>query len=356
MANGKLPQRLRTQRGEKDTMAARQSIALSVLLQAYLDDMRVRAYKPKTINGYRKKVGRFVRWAESVHAGTLKDLTPERVKAYITYLQQQKLYSTHPIARRTEQPLLSPSAIRNYVRDLKAFSSWLAQEQYTPTDVLESVKKPKADETPIEPFTDDEIMRIFASLDPTDEFGLRDYVLLHTLWDTGLRVGELVNLTLQDIDLQRCQIRIAHAKFGKWRDVGFGKQTHKYLTRYLSIGRPEPLFEDEQHFFLTFDGRPLTEQAVERVCARLSKRTGIHIHCHRFRHTFAVNMLRNGTDIRTLQRLMGHASIQILTRYLNLANADTIQTHQNNSPADRFYAQRQAGVRRLPVRRSRQLG
>jgi len=84
---------------------------------------------------------------------------------------------------------------------------------------------------------------------------------------------------------------------------------------------------------------------------RISKRTGIHVHPHRFRHTFAVNMLKNGTDIRTLQKLMGHASIQILTRYLNLANVDAIHAHQSNSPADRFYAQTHVGARRPPIRR-----
>jgi hypothetical protein len=93
------------------------------------------------------------------------------------------------------------------------------------------------------------------------------------------------------------------------------------------------------------------EGTVQRLCTRLSCKTGIHIHCHRFRHTFAVNMLRNGTDIRTLQKLMGHASVQILTRYLNLASADAVATHQNNSPADRFHAQCSAGSKRLPIRR-----
>lgn len=217
--------------------------------------------------------------------------------------------------------------------------------------MLVTLRNPKADETPIEPFSDEEIQRIFAALDPTDVYGIRDYVVLHTLWDTGLRIGELVALTLDDVDLVHGEIRVAHAKFGKWRDIGFGKQTHKYLTRYLAMGRPTPVFEHDRHFFLSLDGYPLVEGTVQRLCTRLSCKTGIHIHCHRFRHTFAVNMLRHGTDIRTLQKLMGHASVQILTRYLNLASADAVATHQSNSPADRFYAQRSAGSKRLPIRR-----
>jgi integrase/recombinase XerD len=148
----------------------------------------------------------------------------------------------------------------------------------------------------------------------------------------------------------RCKIRIDHAKWGKWRDIGFGKQTQKYLSRYLSVCRPEPAVEGDRHFFLSIDGYPLTVRLVDQVCQRVSKRVGLRVHPHRFRHTFAVGMLRNGTDIRTLQKLMGHASVQILLRYLNLANQEAIETHRVNSPADRHYALKQVGTRRLAMR------
>jgi integrase/recombinase XerD len=330
---------------------ARAIAVATALARAYLDDLKVRNFKPKTIQGYATKLGRFTRWAESVGACRLQDFDGDLVKRYIAYLQTQRRWETHPTPKRTPQPPLADSAIRNYIRDLKPFATWLQDEQYTAGNVLADVRKPKADETPIEPFTDEEIRQIFASLDPTDPFGLRDFVVLHTLWDTGLRVGELVALTLDDVDLKHCEIRVAHAKFGKWRDVSFGKQTHKYLTRYLNLARPEPAIAGDGHFFLSLDGYPLREGTVQRMCTRLSRRVGVHIHCHRFRHTFAVNMLRNGTDIRTLQKLVGHASVQILTRYLNLANADAIQAHQSNSPADRFHATQLGTMRRLPIKR-----
>jgi len=219
--------------------------ALTALTRAHLGDLKVRNFKPKTIQGYANKLGRFTRWAESAGECRLQDFDSTLVKRYIAYLQTQRRWETHPTPKRTPQPPLADSAIRNYIRDLKPFATWLEEELYTAENVLVDVRKPKADETPIEPFPDEEIRRIFASLDPTDPFGLRDYVLLHTLWDTGLRVGELVALTLDDVDLQHCEIRVAHAKFGKWRDVGFGKQTHKYLTRYLNLARP-PLAPDRR--------------------------------------------------------------------------------------------------------------
>ena len=245
-------------------MAKAPSAALKQMVRAYLDDLQVRNYKPKTINGYAKNLAMFVKWAETQGATTLADLDTELAKRYIRYLQEKPKYAERGYATVSAERV-SPSAIRNYVRDVKTFARWLAEEHYTPVHVLAAVKTPKADETPIEPFTDDELERIFGALNTAEMIDLRDYVLLHTLWDTGMREGELVNLALDDVDLMRMTIRITHAKFGKWRDIGFGKETHKYLTRYLSLCRPEAAIEGDRHLFLSFDGYPLREMTVQKI-------------------------------------------------------------------------------------------
>ncbi len=332
-------------------MAQAPATTLDQLATAYLDDLQVRGYKPKTIHGYAKNLRTFVRWALTERATTLAQFDAVVVKQYIRYLQHKPKWAERGYQTTTVREVVGPAAIRNYVRDLKALAAWLAEEHYTEGNVLAEVRVPKADETPIEPFGDEDLDLIFGALDTADAFDLRDYVVLHTLWDTGMRVGELVALTLDDVDLQSCQIRIQHAKFGKWRDIGFGRETHKYLTRYLTLCRPQPVAEGDRRLFLALDGFPMTEATVQKICYRLSRRTGVHIHCHRFRHTFAVQMLKAGTDLRTLQRLMGHSDIRILARYLNLASDDAIRAHQTNSPADRHKQQRQVNVRRLPIRR-----
>lgn len=227
-------------RKQKNTpvMAKATSLTLLQIVHAYLDDLQVRNYKPKTILGYRKNLTTFTHWAESQGTQTLAGFDSELVKGYIRYLQHKTKWSERTYAVRTQERL-KPTAIRNYVRDLKTFASWLAQEGYTRVNMLEAVRLPKVDETPSEPFRDDELDRIFGALDTTDAHDLRDYVLLHTLWDTGMRVGELVALTTADVDLKSCQIRIQHAKFGKWHDIGFGNETHKYI-RPLYGAMPTP--------------------------------------------------------------------------------------------------------------------
>lgn len=333
-------------------MARQTTMRLEEVITTYLQDCAIQGFKTSTIRGYRRTFNCFQRWAETQNIRTVAHFSAENIKRYIAYLQEKTRWSDNPhVPAQTDK--LSGTTVRNYVRDLKAFASWLAREGYAPVNPLQTVRKPKADEVPPTPFSQEELDAIFAALDITDTWQFRDYVILHTLWDTGMRISELIGLTVDDINLKECEIRIDHAKWGKWRDVGFGKQTQKYLARYLTMARAEPISVMEKHFFLTVDGRPLSVGAIECVCKRLTRKLGFRVHPHRFRHTFAVNMLRNGTDIRTLQKLMGHASIQILMRYLNLANGEALTAHRVNSPADKHYAQKLAaeGGRRIPVRR-----
>lgn len=337
-------------------MPRHRAVSLQEVATIYLEDCRVQGFTPSTVAGYERTLCCFLRWAAGQGIHTLPQFSPETVKRYIAQLQQQPKWVDNAYVPTSSQRV-SATTVRNYVRDLKAFASWLESEKYTAENVLARVRKPKADEVPIEPFTHDELDAIFGAFDLTDAVELRDYVILHTLWDTGMRVGELVALTLDDVDLKVCEIRIAHAKWGKWRDIGFGKRTQKFLSRYVSVCRPEPAIEGDRHVFLAVDGYPLSVGAIEHICQRISKRLakgvggGLRIYPHRFRHTFAIGMLRNGTDIRTLQKLMGHASVQILMRYLNLANDDALEAHRVNSPADRHHQQRALAGRRLPMRR-----
>lgn len=161
-------------------MAKAPATTLKQMVRAYLDDLQVRNYKPNTINGYAKNLSMFVKWAEAQGATTLADLDPDLAKRYIRYLQEKPKYAERGYAHMSAQHV-SASAIRNYVRDVKTFAAWLAEEHYTPVHVLAAVKTPRADETPIERFTDDELERIFGALDTTEMIDLRDYVLLYTL-------------------------------------------------------------------------------------------------------------------------------------------------------------------------------
>jgi site-specific recombinase XerD len=107
------------------------------------------------------------------------------------------------------------------------------------------------------------------------------------------------------------------------------------LIRYLEQARPEPVNPAEERVFLTAAGLPISKDSVEKIIQRLAKRTGItRLHPHLFRHTFAIRYLVNGGDVFTLQKILGHASLDMTRKYVTLANADVKEKHILYSPVD----------------------
>lgn len=126
-------------------------------------------------------------------------------------------------------------------------------------------------------------------------------------------------------------------KGSKERIVPFGRTTQKALWRYVTFYRPESCLLRQDMLFLTADGRPLTKNRVETILKIYGKRTGIkgvRISPHTFRHTGAVAFLRNGGDLFTLQRIMGHSSLEVLRGYVNLSQSDLRRVHESASPLD----------------------
>ena len=182
-------------------MPRHRAMTLTDAVKLYCEDCRVQGFKPSTVTSYQRTLRCFVRWAASEveqPVTLVARFSAEAVKRYIAHLQQQPKWAENAYVP-TQAARVSPTTVRNYVRDLKAFAAWLAREEHTPENVLTRVRKPKADEVPIAPFSQEELDAPFAALDVTDTLEFRDFVVLHTLWDTGMRVGELVALTLDDV-------------------------------------------------------------------------------------------------------------------------------------------------------------
>ncbi|MEM4203736.1 MAG: site-specific integrase, partial [Candidatus Methanomethylicaceae archaeon] len=161
--------------------------------------------------------------------------------------------------------------------------------------------------------------------------GLRNKALLMLMLDTGLRAGEVCRLEWEDIDLARGEIRILIHNRGiksRPRIVYLGKQACKALQRYyLEQGGQGSVFN-------------LTERGLRSLLKRIGDQAGVHLYPHLLRHTFAVMYLKGNNrakgDIYSLQRLLGHATLDMVKRYLNLANEDVREIHREVSPADRL--------------------
>ncbi len=156
--------------------------------------------------------------------------------------------------------------------------------------------------------------------------------------DTMIRVSELTGCRMEDLDLQGRSLKV-WGKGSKERVVPFGSTAQKALWKYTTFHRPEPALPRQDRLLLTFDGRPMTKNRVESILKAYGKKAGIEgvrVSPHTFRYTGAVSFLRNGGDLFSLQRIMGHSSIEVLRGYINLNYDDPNRVHRTASPLDNF--------------------
>ncbi len=241
---------------------------------------------------------------------------------------------------------LAPKTRRNAWVALKSFYRWLSGETGGPSP-MDGVPAPRGEERPVRPLTRDEVQALLAACDRmapartarrrpfqmARATAVRDKAILLTLLDTGLRASELCALTVGDVDLTSGEVRVRRGKGGRGRLVYLGAAARRAVWRsLLERGRPT----GEVPLFVGRDGRsPLTPDALLRLLKRLGERAGVaDVHPHRLRHTFATEFLRNGGDVLTLQRLLGHRSLAMVQRYAEVVAADLQRAHAKASPAD----------------------
>ena len=272
---------------------------------------------------------------EKGYSNFLKDLDLELIRTYILYLQTRRRFEGHPLIP-TQDERLSPASVENHVRAIRAFFSWLHREGYTSEHVLQRLKLPKVPQLLIEPLNDVEVAAIFSALDANTSAGARDICMITLMLDTGIRSTEAITLQAKDVHLEDSYMKVM-GKGQKERILPFGSAAQKSLLKYLYHFRTEPVHSGIGNFFLTLDGYPMTYNALRLVMNRLSARSGIgRLHAHLLRHTFATNYLMNGGDVFSLQQILGHTTLDMVRRYINLANTHVMTQHQRFSPVDRM--------------------
>ena len=216
----------------------------------------------------------------------------------------------------------SSSTIARKLASIKAFYRFLTAERYLrrdPAEVLEAAQKglhlPKF-------LSVQEVDNLLEEPNLGTLDGYRDKTMLETLYATGMRVSELVSVPLQNVDL-KMQYVIVMGKGSKERMLPLGRTALKYLERYISVVRPQLLHgkpESVQELFVTSWGRPMTRQRVNELIEAYAKSAGItkRVTPHMLRHSFATHLLNNGTDLRVVQELLGHADISTTQIYTHM--------------------------------------
>jgi len=282
---------------------------------------------PKTTAWYRNMLERYITYIGP--EATLGDLTVKNARAFTAHLMAQDArYTDHPISPRKEGGL-SAYTVHGYVRSLKVFSAWLADEGVLTNDPLSKLKRPKLPETVIEVLTEEEISRILVTTKPTSFMSARLHTMFLVLLDTGIRATELLTLTMKNLDLPHSEMKVV-GKGNKERIVPFGPTTKKALLMWtVRYHKDSPLV------FHGIEGEALTYTALAHLLKRLGEKAGVpRLHCHLIRHSAALRWLMAGGDVISLKNLLGHVDVTTTQLYLHMASQDVQLKHQQFSPVE----------------------
>jgi len=325
------------QREKRWDEMSKSEISLEQVIEDYASDLKIQRRSPKTISFYLRNLKMFLKWLKRHgYQGILEDISLSTVKRYILYLEEEyRKFQDHPYTPQQDKGL-SPFSIQGHVRTLKALSSWLYREEYILQNILGRLRLPKAPKLNIKVLTDDEVKTILSAINFNTSAGARNYSILLLMLDSGLRLGEVIGLKLSKVDIEHGQMWV-DGKGSKERIVPLGSRSQRYLRRYIIHFRPEPTRPGIDNVFLNLDGSPITENSIRLIFERLSLKCKIpRLHAHLCRHTFGTNYLRNGGDVFSLQKILGHEDLATVKVYMHLVEADVIQKHKLYSPIDRL--------------------
>lgn len=268
---------------------------LSKAIEGFLPACRGRRLSPNTLIDYSKTLDRFLTIAGDV---PLMTITPAQISAFLA------------------AQAFNAKTVLNYHIGLSALWTWAIREDYVECHVLRLVEKPRPQLVAVVPFTGTDVKTMLASVKAHKD---RNRALLLVLLDTGLRASELSGLQRDDIDLVNRCLKVL-GKSNKERLLPFSPRTGSALFRYLAGSEGKPF--------------PFTRKSLAHLVQRIGKRAGISANPHRFGHTFAIMYLRNGGDPYTLQEILGHSSMEMVQRYIALAQEDIDAAHRRASPVE----------------------
>lgn len=248
------------------------------------------------------------------------------------------------------QDQVSRATILKYHIALSALWSWALQEGFVSSNIMQQIPRPRVERTDILPFSESEIRALLSCVSRSAAYvragkreschslrdSLRNRAILLTLIDTGIRASELCQLQIRHALLRNQEklLFIEHGKRDKSRHVPISPSTAQAIWKYLST-RPQARLEDP--LFATSSGRPINRYNLKNMLLALGRRAGVpNVHPHRFRHTFAINYLRNGGDVYTLQAILGHEDLQTCLQYLKIARTDVEAGHRIASPVEKW--------------------
>lgn len=255
-------------------------------------------YSENTEISYREDITNFLNYLEKNQLN-YKKIDGEIIRDYLKYLDEAKLKNS-TIARR--------------ISALRTFYNYLLNKNIVDTNLFNSIRNPKLEKKLPNYLSYEELAKILDNIDISTKIGLRNRLLVEMFYATGCRVSEMINIKVSDINKSNNSIRIM-GKGSKERIVYFGEYARDYLDRYLPLIDTDYLFTQESRDKLSIHD---VEYIISDLVKNLALKT--HVTPHTLRHTFATHLLNNGADIKTVQELLGHSSLNTTGIYTHVSN------------------------------------
>lgn len=281
-------------------------------IEEFIDHLgNIKGYSENTTASYKNDILEFLSFlkTEKMAAGLLQIRNERVCRNYMSYLSNQDLAS---------------SSIHRKLSALNSFYNFLVSEELVKANYFENVEAPKIPKRLPKVIKDSEIMMLFDICDKNNKLGYRNYCMLGCLYGCGLRVSELCNMQIKDIDFNERTIKIS-GKGNKERFVIMYDELASSLKHYISTFRIEILYnskdENNRYVFLNKNGKVLTRVGVRKILDKLVADCGetFKISPHMLRHSFATSLLNNGADMRSVQELLGHESLSTTQIYTHVS-------------------------------------
>lgn len=312
-----------------------------VEIDRYMLDCSAKGLSPKTLKSYEQTLRLFARYLlDNFEIDDVKSVKTEHIRAYIRSIEERGKFTVsaeespvnYPERRVDFGKPVSKTTIANYVRNIKAFYSHLYSEQLIRNNPLKDLKNVKPERKIKVMLEDNELKQFFRSFDVTKFDQYRDWVIARLIFDSGARIGEILEVVPSDIDLRSNAILLRKTKSGKQRFVYFSQKTRNHLKSWIAF---KDRYTDSIYLFPTNRGTKHRIEGVERSFRLRSRDVGLQITPHLLRNNFAKRYLINGGDLATLSRLLGHASVEVTSQiYLDFADKEVMKKYRQHSPLE----------------------
>ena len=288
------------------------------IIDLFLDSLWMeRGLSKNTLFAYRSDISKYARWLQNQGINITK-AGPQNILAYLASTENK---STRTVARN--------------LSSLRRLYEYLSKEDKVKQNPIKNVEAPRLGRSLPKSLTENEVESLLDAPNTNQPLGLRDKTMLEILYGTGLRVSELITLTLHQINLRQGVVRVM-GKGNKERLVPLGEISTEWLEKYLGHGRNEILGENNSTdtLFPSRRGKSMTRQTFWHIVKRHAIVAGIkkNISPHMLRHAFATHLINHGADLRVVQMLLGHSDISTTQIYTHVARERLKDIHSKHHP------------------------